>query len=467
MKKLICFTISVIILGAAPVYANSAPSYWKAFPYSDVLIVEEDSPITVDREHLTFDFSGTYDHGDYQSPVGKVLAEYQMENPGDGTLSVQMAFPFAANLSNLSTSDIAVRADGTAVPYEIFIDPERINDTVYPGESFHYDYGSVGDISNREWALPGFDLDSRAKLYRFAVSGGEEDRLSLEVRFNADSRQTLLIGDGFNGASYSPEDGYKLHYRIRDNTAPEIIALGREPEFSWEVLTDEGKTAETDRYQLEIFQDSVKPKEYLLNVLSENLKEETAAAIADTQLLNPCLYEIWKENRDAGYAMISEVLPAAFSDRIFTLVYQVEFPPESSRSISVGYLTEGSMDRRETLSPKYSYTYLLSPAKNWADFGSLDIEIITPRTAPYVIESSPALAKDGENRYSGHFDGLPESELTFTLYENEKVTLIDKTKKKISESSYLLFFLWPVFLIILAVISVPVVIAILRRMRRV
>lgn len=94
MKRSICFAMCAIYMSTMPVYANSAPSYWEAFPYSEILVVEEDSPITVDREHLTFDFSEANDDGEFHSPVGKVTADYQMTNSTNDVLTVQMAFPF-------------------------------------------------------------------------------------------------------------------------------------------------------------------------------------------------------------------------------------------------------------------------------------------------------------------------------------------------------------------------------------
>lgn len=473
MKKLICFTICLVFFGGIPVYANSAPSYWKAYPYSDILAVEQNSPVTVERERLTFDFTQVYDDGGYHSPAAKVLAEYQIENPTDDPLFVQMAFPFVESLSTLSPNDITVTADGSAVPFKIYIDPQRPDASGDPDESFSYDYGSIGNITNQEIKLSGFNLDSDAKLYRFAVSGKEEDNLYLQVGYRSDINKALLIGDGFHGLSYSGETGNQLDCRIRENTECEILVLGEEPQMSWDVVTGEGKRVDECLYQLNVNSDSANPKEYLLEALRGNISEDTIAisddtlaAISNTQLINPCLNEIYKENQESGFAMISEVVSTICSDRIFTLIYQIEFPPKSVRSVNVGYIAKGTMDRRETVSPKYSYTYLLSPAENWADFGLLELQIITPQEAPYIIESSLSLTDDGENRYIANFDSLPESELIFTLYEKEQVTWIDKTEKTISQASYLLFFFWPVLIVILGVIAVFAGRAFIRKFRR-
>ncbi len=467
MKKSIYLTVCLIFLCGMGVFANSAPSYWKAYPYSDILAVAKDTPIIVDREHLTFDFTKTHSTGGHGSPAATVLAEYQMTNPTDGVLSVQMAFPFAARLSSLSAADISIMADGTAVPFEIFIDPQRINGSASPDESFSFHYGSIGTITNQELILQGFSLDSDAKRYSLTVSAKEEDNLYLEVSYTADADQTLLIGKDFQAISFSPETGNQLQCRIRVHAKPEILILGKEPELSLEVLTEDGKKADKSLYRLDVISGLTDPKAYLIEAIRQELTAETSAAISDIQLLNPCLHEIMRENRSAGCAMISDVVSAVSDNRIFTLVYQVEFPPRTTKSVSVSYLAEGTMDRRETVSPKYSFTYLLSPAKNWAGFGGLDLEIITPRKAPYIIESSLPLSVSGVNRYSAQFDSLPASELSFTLYEKEQVTWIDKTERAVSKSSYLLFFLWPVLLLVLAIAAVFAARAAIRKVRRV
>ena len=62
--------------------------------------------------------------------------------------------------------------------------------------------------------------------------------------------------------------------------------------------------------------------------------------------------------------------------------------------------------------PIYEYTYLLSPAKTWAEFGTLDIVVNTPY---YMTVSGPEGFQYNNPGYELHLTGLPEGELTFTL----------------------------------------------------
>ena len=64
----------------------------------------------------------------------------------------------------------------------------------------------------------------------------------------------------------------------------------------------------------------------------------------------------------------------------------------------------------------YSYTYLLSPAKTWAQFGELEVVVKTPY---YMTESGIDGFTKTDGGYALTLPGLPEEELTFTLSEAE------------------------------------------------
>lgn len=75
-------------------------------------------------------------------------------------------------------------------------------------------------------------------------------------------------------------------------------------------------------------------------------------------------------------------------------------------------------DIDENMKPTvYKYTYLLSPAQTWADFGSLDIVINTPF---YLIDNEDF--EKTETGYRLSLDGLPDGELEFSLSSSEKPT---------------------------------------------
>ena len=65
----------------------------------------------------------------------------------------------------------------------------------------------------------------------------------------------------------------------------------------------------------------------------------------------------------------------------------------------------------------YSYTYLLSPAKTWAQFGELEVVVKTPY---YMTECGIDGFTRTDSGYALSLPGLPEGELTFTLSEAER-----------------------------------------------
>jgi hypothetical protein len=114
---------------------------------------------------------------------------------------------------------------------------------------------------------------------------------------------------------------------------------------------------------------------------------------------------------------------------------------ETSREISVSYLSTGTMDKRETTTPKYTFSYLLSPASLWNGFNNLDMEIRTSETEPYLLESTLGFENTADRNYTASFEALPDKDLVFTVYKSEKVTLSDRFNGWLSRSYGLIFML--------------------------
>lgn len=461
MRKLLSAVFCFLIFVPAAC-ANSAPSYWQAYPSSEMLAVDAACPVTVEEEQLTFDFSDNQEYGSDYSPAARVTAVYEMANPTKETQTVQMAFPFVASAARLSMSQLDIEYDGQSVPYEIYLDPETADSSEDAAEQFSY--GGVGQIQRQELSVPGFDLRENAVLYRFlpAASGSEEQELTLT--FRVDPMKTRVLGSGFTRFSYSDDGVCTLGARISARFPVELLVLGGA--FSYEsALADENGNP-ADRSLCETQRETVITRQYLLDRLRAQLDPETSDAVSDTQLLNLCLARLDAYSSGTGFAVLEDLTGAIYANRIVTLVYTVEFPPESTRKVSVTYPASGIMDRRETVTPTYRYTYLLSPAKNWADFGALNIRIIPPGEAPYVIDSTIALDKGEDGVYKAALDGLPDTELTFTLYAKSSVTFLDRVQKDLSGLRYMLLFFWPFLAAILAVTVILTVAAAKRKKHR-
>lgn len=119
MKRVIrLIVVDLLIFSFTVVFANSGPVYMTGLPSSGVLAVDKNSPIEVNKENLTFDFSGEEKH---YAPIGIVTAEYEMVNPTNDYLTVQMAFPYIGNLGSASNENIKITVDNEELPYEVYL----------------------------------------------------------------------------------------------------------------------------------------------------------------------------------------------------------------------------------------------------------------------------------------------------------------------------------------------------------
>ena len=105
MKKVIrCICLISLVFFSAiysvvSVHANSAQTRWSGTDSTRAIIVDEDCPIIVEKELLTFDlseFPESYyrDVNDFLAYTGKVTAEYTFYNPSDYTVTATLVFPF-------------------------------------------------------------------------------------------------------------------------------------------------------------------------------------------------------------------------------------------------------------------------------------------------------------------------------------------------------------------------------------
>ena len=88
MKKLFSCALALLLVLLTPASANSAPTRSDGDGGS-ALAVDEGCPVTVSAEQLTFDIGG---EGGWNGLTAQVTAVYQMENPTDESLPVQMTF---------------------------------------------------------------------------------------------------------------------------------------------------------------------------------------------------------------------------------------------------------------------------------------------------------------------------------------------------------------------------------------
>ncbi|MBU9712015.1 hypothetical protein [Evansella tamaricis] len=399
--------------------ANSGPAYWDGYPGSDIMVIDHDNPIIVEGEELIFDFSrdGTVN--------GRVTATYQMFNPTDVEQSVQMVFPFVEDLLEFSSNNILVTSDQKNVAYEVFV-----GDTVYPGDQKNqYEFEKIlNGITNIEYEGKHFSSDDIGTLYSINMKMEPDQSIIFRVFFQYNMEKSKVLVNGFNGYGYSDQTMEVSAWSSGE--ALELFVLGDDVDFTIHAYMDEDRKGETEFKDYIVLSEDLTIEDYLLSLIEKRV-DHFDDNISETQLYNfygKSLDETFTEM--SGFSSEQELLSRAYEDRILSLVYTVDFPPNSRQEVSVSYGTNGTMDMTKTPTPLYTFDYIVNPAKNWHDFKDFELTIVTPDEAPFIVSSSIDLMKKDHHVYQVSLDQLPEEDLSFTLYVEEDVTFLDKGSEK-------------------------------------
>lgn len=102
------------------------------------------------------------------------------------------------------------------------------------------------------------------------------------------------------------------------------------------------------------------------------------------------------------------------------LGFRLDVPANSAGVLEVRYEHSAAMDRTGYLHPVYAYQYLLLPAKSWASFGPLEIEVKAPGPDAALLASNLPLQWDGD-AYRASLPGLPDQNLAFSVMSRKGV----------------------------------------------
>ncbi|WZL74562.1 hypothetical protein QBE52_07685 [Clostridiaceae bacterium 35-E11] len=468
MKKLIVSILlaNVMLYFFTTAFANSGPVFWQGYPSSDIMSIEDNSPIRVENESLVFDFSDT-DNSPH-TISGKVTATYEMFNPTNELRSVEMAFPFVERLDRLLPEDVVITADDRALSYDIYIGDvvNSYGNLLEEDKKASFDFASiVSTITDNLYTAKHFTENEKGRLYSINVKPTTDQRINFAIDFSLDYEKTKVLTNGFN--RYERDDiKTKIAAWCYEPEILEVFVLGEDIELKINAYTDGELKKKTDLFSYQISTQEVEVKPYLMEYIKNNTNGQNDGMISDAQLYNlyaKSLDKYFTKNR--GYSSEHDLIAQENYERILTLVYTVQFPQNSKKEVSVSYRTSGTMDKTETAKPLYSFDYILNPAENWSDFKNLNIEIIPPQEAPYIVKSNIELLK-GENKvYTAALADLPEEDLSFTLYGDEKITGLDKANGSL-QNRFGYFTSLVIGAIALLIIGTTMVVTVLKRNMR-
>lgn len=412
IASILCIT-TLLLLTPSAAFANSAPKFFRGADAYGAIVTEENCPITVESELLTFDIPEFPTSGSNPGYKASVTAEYTFFNPADYTVTARLEFPFGiapdygTDRNDLTKYDITV--NGAAIDKKV----RHTFNAAFTQFELERDLPKIVD---------GFKDDSFFKpdlpvtKYVYEVTDYDKENSMTTVAFDCvtpySGRFFLKDMDYCLGRT----NGYRsTHPAYLGGNEITLYIFGEDFKPQWKFYQDrdcrhyasgEIELKTTERMTLKELAAAVAP-----NI--ENLSEEDwyNAFIDDltfngTSDYNPVIKSV-------------QALGAGRGTLMRWYEYEITIPPHEEIVNTVTAPIYPNIDEHAK-PPVYDYTYLLSPAQGWADFGSLEVVVNTP----YYLRDNDNFEKT-ENGYKASFDGLPDGELNFTLKARQ--TLKDRT----------------------------------------
>ncbi len=418
--KLFSICLLVVLISfpcALYVNANSAPHIWGGMTSTGAVITGESCPIIVESELLTFnisDFPPDPSAEDTEADVnyGSVTAEYHFYNPTNEEITATLVFPFGTLPGYVDSDDVNYPETNK---YEITSNGVSVEKTLRHTYGTYLDFSLDADleyICDKYIKNDFFSPQTCVTVYKYKVNASEEDYYCFETTFDCyPSKTRFFLKERYGGVTSGGNDiEFEVNVDTENDDTFELVFFGEAPDgdFVWTRSDKRGKSK--DKNATVIFKkeetEIITFEEYVFRNYDTNsgiLRQDwyNAALSFFTETLDDC--------------ELSGRFEQDFTSKLFRWYeYDLTFAPKERLTNVVTAPIYPEIDG--TYTPFiYTYTYLLSPAGKWADFGSLNVVINTPF---YLTDSALPGFEKTENGYTATFDKLPENELVFCLSES-------------------------------------------------
>ncbi|QSX09029.1 hypothetical protein J0B03_02885 [Alkalibacter rhizosphaerae] len=432
MKRRVLFLL-LMVFWAARVLGNSTPVRWEDSPISVLMSVDPNTTIAVTEEVLTFDFTEE-EQTDF-SYKGRVEASYTMINTGSEKVNSSMAFPIIGSIAESLQDDVQLTADGKEVDHAtVYGDRVDDLDEVFADLSVET---ILGQLDGNDYKPENFDMESAMTCYTFNVETPLE-AMDLEVSWQDNGNQSHF-SQGFNGYQIREDGGRTASSWIRnDGIGLKIYSLQNDLNFTYsgEVLEEGNERQATDAFTVSLEKEELPMDAFIVEFMTAS----SYGGLPKQTVLDHLDFYIKELDRslDHSPAVITEsdVEHILSTERYIIFVYDVPFQANEIQNSTITYSTSGIMDRSRTVTPTYTYQYLLKPAEHWKSFQNLTIRVLPPKEAPYMIDSSMSFERSEDGNYIAAAQELPTENLQFTLFEKEQIGTSDRIKGYINNHLY-------------------------------
>lgn len=477
-KRLLCLICLLLLIPCLilPVSANSAQQHWTGTDASGAIVTDGESPIVVEKELLTFDLSEFpsnhyYDNDAFLAYSGRVTAEYTFYNPSDMIVSASLAFPFGRLPSYSDNSEM-----NDVSKYTVTLNGEEVNTVVR--HTLSYAYGDFDIDSELPLISEGYietdfyKPDTTVTLYAWTVSGIGEEYRAANVAFDvsADETERIYYMVGQSGGHRQKDGDYRVSDWAENNDSVLIYVFGEAPaEIPKLTLYENGGVEDGEEIGGAV---SFKGKEVMTFEDFALLNREEDSPVSEIDWYNAVITELCEGGRNGEFPVVSLSSYESGFARDLMRWYQYEITLEPGEKAVNTVVAPMYPDIDLTYVPAiHEYTYLVSPASTWADFGELKIILNTPY---YLTKSSYEGFKKTDSGYEVTFDGLPTDsngeviDFVFTLSTEENPVHKSKTPEGIRTGILYAFVFYGVPIIIgLAAIAVIVLIVhIIRKIKK-
>ena len=409
-----------------PVSANSAQTRWSGTDSTGSIITEEDSPIIVEKELLTFDIQefpeSYYKEADkFLKYSGKVTAEYTFYNPADYTVTATLAFPFGgiadyADIYDYENDKHLINIDTDK--YDITIDDKVIDKQLrhtlmYYGEQFELEKDLVklhDGYMKDDFYKPELSVTKYTYLAK-NVDKEEHDAATAGLLITEDNLNTRIYMENQSGGHAEKESILMTTWvDLEEDFSVYIIGEPLKENLNWKFYHNGACDQEIDGTMELISTETMTFKDLVMS------EYDPESGVLDYDWYN-AIVTSFKYHEWTKAAIHSAEIDLDVSDMLMRW-YQYEITLEPKQRIINAVTAPIYPSINSDYEPAiFKYTYLLSPASTWKEFGNLDIVINTPY---YLVENSIEGFEYKNPGYELHLAGLPEGELEFTLCSEKK-----------------------------------------------
>ena len=436
--KLVSVASLLLLLGTVSVpftktEANSAQTRWNGVSSTGAIVAEGTCPIEVTNEKLTFDLQefpqNYFTKEEYLAYEAKVTATYSFYNPTDYTVRATLVFPFGKfpDYAPIQQDDDGFSPVFDTDKYDITVNGEAVEKTLRHSLSGVYEkFELEKDLSrlSDEYVSDNFYYpELTVTKYTYTAYNLTKSRAYACFSYEPQTTGGRIWVKNSDGVEFSDEQ-IKLGCWVQNGEDIVIYEIGSMHSPLWTLFENGKMETKADGELLLMKAEEMTFEEF---AFSEYFGEYTQEKynperwITRYDWYNAVVHSM-NENLLEKYGVIRYYRAENQSQFLRWYQYQIEIPPKTTvinevtapmyPSINAGYS-----------SPVYKYIYLLSPAKTWKEFGSLEIEITTPY---YLVNDKNGFSKT-DTGYVLSRNGLPDGELEFSLSAEENPTNKNKS----------------------------------------